>query len=204
MLVIRLRSSFWGSGVSRRRQNLTNQDSGQARMTEERNLFMKKGFTLIELLVVISIIAILSLVGTAVFSGVQKSARDAKRIADLSAIKQSLEQYRTTNSTYILSTTFPCSAAGWADPFNHSLFGVTGITAGCPASILNALSNSFSGSIPQDPYCSGVNCSNSWSDYYLNVPSGGASFTIYAKLENTPSNPCTTLAPYNYCVYNQL
>lgn len=63
-----------------------------------------QGFTLIELLVVISIIAILSVIGITVFSGVQKGARDAKRKADVQAIATALEaQKNPTLSTYPLS-----------------------------------------------------------------------------------------------------
>lgn len=50
-----------------------------------------RGFSLIELLVVISIIAILSVIGITVFSGVQKNARDASRKADIDAISKALE-----------------------------------------------------------------------------------------------------------------
>lgn len=56
------------------------------------------GFTLIELLVVIAIIAILSVIGLAVFSGVQKNARDARRREDILAIAQALEANKTMNS----------------------------------------------------------------------------------------------------------
>ncbi|MFH1536343.1 MAG: type II secretion system protein, partial [Patescibacteria group bacterium] len=48
-------------------------------------------FTLVELLVVISIIAILSVIGITVFTGVQKNARDAKRRGDIDAISQAME-----------------------------------------------------------------------------------------------------------------
>lgn len=58
-----------------------------------------KGFTLIELLVVIAIIAILSMVGIAVFQGQQKSARDARRKADVAVIAQAMEAQKTAGST---------------------------------------------------------------------------------------------------------
>lgn len=64
-----------------------------------------KGFTLVELLVVISIIAILSVIGITVFSGVQKNARDAKRISDIKAIANALEQYHLQYGGY------PCGLA---------------------------------------------------------------------------------------------
>lgn len=58
-----------------------------------------QGFTLIELLIVISIIAILSVIGVAVFGGVQKNARDAGRKADIDAIANAMEvNYAKTNA----------------------------------------------------------------------------------------------------------
>lgn len=60
-----------------------------------------RGFTLIELLVVVAIIAILSLIGLTLFSGVQKSARDAKRKGDIDAIAKALEaNYSSATATY--------------------------------------------------------------------------------------------------------
>ena len=50
-----------------------------------------QGFTLVELLVVISIIAILSVIGITIFTGVQKNARDVKRKGDIEAISKALE-----------------------------------------------------------------------------------------------------------------
>jgi len=49
------------------------------------------GFTLVELLVVITIIAILSVIGLAVFTGVQSNARNARRRADINSISKAWE-----------------------------------------------------------------------------------------------------------------
>lgn len=57
-----------------------------------------QGFTLIELMIVITIIAILSVIGVVVFSGVQRNARDARRRGDIDAIFKALEVNKTTNS----------------------------------------------------------------------------------------------------------
>lgn len=58
----------------------------------------KKGFTLIELMVVVAIIAILAVVGITVFSNTQKSARDSRRQADISAIASAMENKKVANS----------------------------------------------------------------------------------------------------------
>lgn len=50
-----------------------------------------RGFSLIELLVVTTIMAILAGIGFGIFSGVQKSARDVKRKADIDAITKAYE-----------------------------------------------------------------------------------------------------------------
>lgn len=55
-----------------------------------------KGFTLIELMVVISIIAILSVIGLAVFSNVQRESRNSKRRADVNDISKALESHYNT------------------------------------------------------------------------------------------------------------
>lgn len=51
----------------------------------------EKGFALIELLVVISIIAVLSVIGMTVFSGVQNNARNTKVSADFNAIYKNID-----------------------------------------------------------------------------------------------------------------
>lgn len=62
----------------------------------------KNGFTFVELLVVVTIIAVLSGVGIASFSSTNKEARDAKRKADLEAIRSALEICRAENGAYPL------------------------------------------------------------------------------------------------------
>src|SRR3989344_126097 len=60
-----------------------------------------KGFTLIELMVVISIIAILAVIGMAVYGGTQGKARDGKRKADIASIASVFEaNYDALTDTY--------------------------------------------------------------------------------------------------------
>jgi len=57
-------------------------------------------FTLIELLVVIAIIAILAAIILVFTQGPQASARDSRRVSDLSQIKTSLQAYYLANNSY--------------------------------------------------------------------------------------------------------
>lgn len=91
------------------------------------------GFTLIELMVVIAIIGLLMAAGLVSYTNAQKTARDAKRQADMNAYAKALEQnYSNTGSWPVAGTTtaivtaigisyFPGSlATGPVDPKNVS------------------------------------------------------------------------------------
>ncbi|MBI2337848.1 type II secretion system protein [Candidatus Daviesbacteria bacterium] len=89
-----------------------------------------KGFTLIELLVVISILAILSVVGMAVFAGVSKNARDAKRKADVDAMAKALEVKKTINGyTALTANDFSSGSlprdpdSNYCDPSGYNIYG---------------------------------------------------------------------------------
>ena len=72
-------------------------------------LLKKNGFTLIELLVTISIISILAVIGTTIFSNVQSSAKDSKKKGDIQSIAKALEnKYSPVTGTYtgIIGTDF--------------------------------------------------------------------------------------------------
>lgn len=64
----------------------------------------KKGFTLIELLIVMSIIGVLASILLSSFIGVRERARDGRRKSDISQIQSALEQYRSDNGSYPVST----------------------------------------------------------------------------------------------------
>ncbi len=92
-----------------------------------------QGFTLIELLVVVSIIAILGVIGTVVFTGVQKGSRDARRKEDINAISNAIEtDFAVNNRSAYLAPTASMFAGGNIpqDPLNTGTFVYTLPTAG--------------------------------------------------------------------------
>jgi len=96
-----------------------------------------KGFTLIELLVVITIIAILSVIGLAIFSDTQKKARDARRRSDIQAIANVLEtnyngstgQYPASlNCLKFVTGTCPNDPINSGDYVYNNVVAATGFT----------------------------------------------------------------------------
>ena len=62
-----------------------------------------KAFTLIELLITVTIIGLLSAIGTVSYSYVRAKARDAKRVADIRTIRNAIETYFEQNGKYPVS-----------------------------------------------------------------------------------------------------
>lgn len=84
----------------------------------------KNAFTLIELMVAIAILAILATVGLTIFSNVQKSARDARRKADIDSIAQSLENNYDATAGYTTTLNAAWFSAG-SIPANPTPGGAT-------------------------------------------------------------------------------
>lgn len=61
---------------------------------------LEPGFTFVELLVVITIIGIIFASGIVAFTSITMRSRDARRRADLEAIRQSLEMCRSLTGSY--------------------------------------------------------------------------------------------------------
>ena len=159
-----------------------------AQDSEARSQKPEAGFTLVELLVVITIIAILSIIGLAVYSVVLKNGRDAKRQTDLRSVQSALEQHYSDFLYYPSAVTFNGSTA------------------------LSNGSKTYLNAVPADPtnsndyiYCykglksasscdsvDSMDCDNATSDKCVK-------YCMYAKLENPPAGAvaykCATATP---------
>lgn len=75
------------------------------------NLSSTNGFTFVELLVVVTIIVLLSAIGLASYSQVNKKARDGKRKSDLEQIRAALEIYRSDQGVYPVDGSITCGGS---------------------------------------------------------------------------------------------
>lgn len=123
----------------------------------------KKGFTLIEILVVIVIIGILAGFSLTAFSSSRKTARDARRKADLEQIRAALEIYRADNGQYP-----PLNGGTWCTQISNSTY----------PQVKNALEGGgYISSVPQDPIYAGT-----YKDYFYRRINNNQ-YALYAELE---------------------
>ena len=143
----------------------------------------EKGFTLVELLVVISILAILAVISLAVFSGVQKNARDARRREEIDAISKALETNKVVNvSTYgALAVTMFQAGAVPTDSGNgsatYSVAWSTSAGASAPATPTTWANTSA------NPTWAGSPTGNGTVAATTNPASGATAWTVCALLE---------------------
>ncbi len=139
----------------------------------------RSGFTLIELMVAIAIIAIVSVIGTALFGQAQKNARDGRRINEIGEIQNALEQYYATNNGY------PALAA---------INGSSNISA------LTVLNGYFSNNIPPSDPNTGEVSSYQYTYYGCNAANTLAtSYIICARLVNPTGKANVDTAPTTGC-----
>lgn len=128
-----------------------------------------RGFTLVELLVVVAIIAVLSVIGITIFTGVQKNARDARRKADVDSVASAMEANygKTTPGQYdALAASMFSSSAVPTDPSNGS-------ATGCQGTVCK--------------YCSRAGaaaCAAGDTTVAAGAPATGTTYTVCANLES--------------------
>lgn len=116
-------------------------------MTMLKNFRKKKlGFTLIELLIVIAIIGILSTSTVVSLNQAKSKARDARRLADITQIKQALDIYYYTEGAY--PNAGPSGTICYALP---AVATCTSATASPITAWIPALTNFIDQPLPIDP-----------------------------------------------------
>lgn len=137
------------------------------------------GFTLIELLITVAIIAILAVVGVAVYQNTQSSARDARRRADIDAIIQAADTAKANANTGIYPTidgTLFSSGVFPTDPSAAKVY-CESHAATLPAE-------------PTDPSAWTETCPSSYTA--LSIITGATKFKVCATLDNDVTVVCKT------------
>lgn len=154
----------------------------------------KSGFTLIELLVSVSIVAVLAVIGIAVYTKFLQNARDAKRQTDLRSIQSALEQYYADQLYYPLAST--TCVNGKVDFDNTcSLKDPTGTKTYISNMYIEPVSSRSQYSYAVFKSSAGEACDNSTTNCGF--------YCIYASMENTPNSApsgCSFSGTYNYGV----
>lgn len=135
-----------------------------------------RGFTLIELLITVAIIAILSVVGVAVYNNVSVSTRDVKRKADLKIISSALQRYYLANGVMPNNPT----------PGNACRLNTT------PGCLSELITGSFIQNLPEDP----LGASGPGYNYYNYGPGNNKGAMIAGNLEGIAA---TSIAPPGSC-----
>ncbi len=141
-------------------------------ISDNRGKMARPGFTLVELLVVISIIGLLSTIATVSYTTARMRARDARRVADLDAVRTALHLYESEKGG------FPVDRIEGSEGLILGLPGATKLTQA-----------GWTDVGPQNP-----------NDYYLtSVPSnpagGGVEYLYYSLNQDGTScdfSPCFT------------
>lgn len=118
---------------------------------------------------VVAIIAVLSVIGITIFTGIQKNARDARRKADVDSVASAMEANygKTTPGKYdALAASFFSSGTIPQDPSSGS-------ADGCQTNVCK--------------YCSragAANCAGGDTTVAAGAPAIGTTYTVCANLEN--------------------
>lgn len=111
---------------------------GEFFRTQGKNTFLPRGFTLVELVIVIALIGMLFSIVATLLSDAQRSARDKRRISDVTQLQRALELYYTDHQAYpkesegangdtaanavLKAALAPYLSGTPKDPFNNSTF----------------------------------------------------------------------------------